>query len=696
MRRWIGLFAAFAVVGAIVLVTVAAIGRSRFPTDDSGRVGLAVFPFRTTGNLGSEWSEGAPDLLTIALEGTPNLRIVDPWPLWRPLRPAAASPPTPPEVQEATQLAQTAGAHRFLLGSVIPTGNQVEAVLRLYQVGRAEPMDVITVGVAADELATLVREAAVRVLARVWGPRRPTNLPSELDFDATQSPDALKAYLSAKEAMRVGQIDSANAAIDRSLALDSTFVLAIVEAVSIKSWALSSQGLTYRGLIELLARAEPYEEGLNERTRLRLEATRASVRTDGPTAIAAARQILRLDPLDYNATATLEFYERVYGWQIEPPVFGDVSLAERVVQLDSTQVTALSVRSHLAMAAGDSLDQQLQLRRLLAVDTTSSVARSTLLGLRAVLASDSEFERMMTSVDTVPIRELRGMARFLRTARVMRFERLLEVLETSRDPATRQAMVTERLRWNLARGWPERVRWDIESGIYEENSFYRTAQRYLVAADLAGMGDSELAADAVRDLMEYVPADSARAQFQVKPVWWTGWLIGAWHAQAGDTTIARTWIDAIGTLPAGGTSEDYVGSLQSDIEARLSYRRGDGESALEQAERAFHLWTIHTENTVEAFAEPTMRLHLAHLHNENDQPDAARAVLSSMVPPYAWFGFLTARASYELGILEAARGESDVARHHFERAQAMWTDGGPAAEAWAERVDSRISELGGT
>jgi hypothetical protein len=65
---------------------------------------------------------------------------------------------------------------------------------------------------------------------------------SGIDFAATRSPEALKAYIAARDALRRGAIDSANTAIDRAVGLDSTFVLALVEAIAIKSWASTCAG----------------------------------------------------------------------------------------------------------------------------------------------------------------------------------------------------------------------------------------------------------------------------------------------------------------------------------------------------------------------------------------------------------------------------------------------------------------------
>jgi hypothetical protein len=259
----------------------------------------------------------------------------------------------------------------------------VELALRLYQTGRSEPIGVSSIQAETSGLSDAVREAALLTLTEVWGPLRPRDLPAELGFDVTQSPEAMKAYLAAKEAMRRGLFDSANVAIDRAIALDSTFAIALVEAVSIKSWLLSSQGQQYIGLLELLERAEPYAESPNERTRLRLRANLASVRTDGAAAIEATQRILQIDPLDYLANVNLEYYRRAQGWQLGPPQPGGREAAERVFLMDSVQVPALLIRAWWAVSLGDTADQRIQLGRLRRLAGDSSVPRHRIRALEA-------------------------------------------------------------------------------------------------------------------------------------------------------------------------------------------------------------------------------------------------------------------------------------------------------------------------
>jgi len=695
VSRYLQLVGAFTVAALIVLSTAGAVSHIRYPSSNAdGSVGLAIFPLRVAGDAGDEWSEGAADLLATALDGAPSLRVVDPWSLWSSLRPDAGAAARVPDRPEAERLAEESGAHRFLLGSVVPTGATLEVALRLYRVGRSEPMDVFAVSSTADGMADAVREAAVRILARVWGPLRPPDIPAELDFDATQSPEALKAYLAAKDAMRRGMVDSANSAIDRSLALDSTFVLATVEAILIKSWGLSLRGQPFTGFVELLARAEPFEHNLNERSRLRLEGMRASLRTDGPGAISAANHLLALDSLDYDANAKLEYYRRAYGWQLTPPEYGSRALAERVVRLDSTQVPALSAREWWAIALQDTADERAQLERLTRADTSGVVGRATVRSLRALLADSVQFERMLPELASLPREEFVQLLRQLRVGDPARYRRLLEVVTPLGAPNHSLAF-GEVLRSWIANGWATKVDSVLEAGTYPEDRRIdqATMEMLIVAADLAGLEDPVAGRKAMTSLTRYIPVDSALAYFGRRPVWSAGWLMGAWHAQLGDTAIARRWVDALGTLPAGGTSEDYRGALQSDIEARLAARRGDRDGAITLERAAMKLWTIHADNDFESSPSPQMRLNLALLLRDAGQREEGEALLSSLVPPTTWLGPVTVRAQYELGVLAAGRGEVEAATTHFERALRLLGDSGPAASAWAQRARAGLDAL---
>jgi hypothetical protein len=84
-RQWPG-------VAALGVLLLAGAGyatitsRARNVVIDDNRTVVAVFPFRATVAPAAQWSEAIADLLATALEGTPGVRVADPWSLWRGLR----------------------------------------------------------------------------------------------------------------------------------------------------------------------------------------------------------------------------------------------------------------------------------------------------------------------------------------------------------------------------------------------------------------------------------------------------------------------------------------------------------------------------------------------------------------------------------------------------------------------------------
>ncbi|NIR42831.1 MAG: hypothetical protein GWN99_03055 [Gemmatimonadetes bacterium] len=677
----------------LVVAVLAAIGGyltgkriARPALGEDGRVGLAVFPFRQTGAAVEGWSEGLADLLATALDGTQGIRVTDPWSLWRDLRPEPSGRARAPSPEEADRLALTAGAHHFLLGSIVGSGESLNVNVRVYAVGEREPIDAFVYPGAEHRLSDIVQRLAVETIRRVWPREDRPNVP-ELDRYATHSADALKAYLDAKAAMRRGQVDSANAAIDRALAADSTFALALLEAARIKSWAQYMKGEFFTGLQELAEKAVEHSDSLSERNRLRAKAMLASIRTDGAAAAEATHRIIEIDSTDFAAWDDLSYYHLVYGWQYGAGPSDALAAAERLVRLDSTYVPGLARRASLSASLGDADDIRLQIARLRAADTTNVLIRGSLLGLRAVLADDSVFAETEIEAATAPPRVWITVLRDLRRIHPDRAESLLRRLQEIASPGRPQwTAEAEHARLLLAEGRTGEVYSAIESGEYRVWELWKHLHRFNVAATLVGVSDSAAARKSAQWLAEYIPPDSALAYFETRPVWWTGWLVGAYHAAFGDSMVTREWQRVIGTLPEGGTPLDYRGALQRDLEARLAVRRGDLTEGLAQAKRAFDLWSIHTENDWEAAVSPQMRFHLALLYEANDQPDSAEALYASLVPPTTWMGFLTTRAAFELGELAEARGDHAAAARHYRLALSYWDRGGPEVASWRERA----------
>jgi len=88
-----------------------------------------------------------------------------------------------------------------------------------------------------------------------------------------------------------------------------------------------------------------------------------------------------------------------------------------------------------------------------------------------------------------------------------------------------------------------------------------------------------------------------------------------------------------------------------------------------------------------------MRLHLALLLRMAGRPDSAAALLRSLVPPTTWMGFITARASLELGEIAADRGDLAAAIHYYRGALALWERGGPEVAEWRRRAQAALRRV---
>ncbi len=88
-----------------------------------------------------------------------------------------------------------------------------------------------------------------------------------------------------------------------------------------------------------------------------------------------------------------------------------------------------------------------------------------------------------------------------------------------------------------------------------------------------------------------------------------------------------------------------------------------------------------------------MRLNLALLLQDAGQRPEAVALLSSLVPPTTWMGFLTGRADFELGRLAAREHDGEAAMLHLGRALALWAEGGPDVSAWVVQARAELDSM---
>jgi len=455
------------------------------------------------------------------------------------------------------------------------------------------------------------------------------------------------------------------------------------------------RGEPYANLRSLAERAVRLSDSLPDRQRSRARAMLAAIDTRGRDAADALDRILTLDSLDHQAWTLLAYVRSVYGWQYGATERDAVDAVEHALRLDSTNVPNLANRVHLAVATNDVAEVERQVARVRAVDSSSAIARGTLHGIEAILATDAEFPAIVDRLASASTPDWIGVFRVLREYRMDRAELLAaRAMRETGAPLARVAM------GGLVQLYAAEGRWRLIDSLQRAHvfdqvtNFDRLLLRETVGAAISGTADEDRGRAAAAALAVGRSPDSARAQFERQPVWLEGWLIGAYHAMYGDTTLARRWQVALRALPRGGSPPEYNAALDADIEARLAGRRGDRALALEQARRAYGLWTVHTENQYEFLPEPAIRFNLALLLRAARESHDAGELFRSLVPPTTWMGFYTPRAALELAELEEASGNRANARRYYLTALRSWEQGDSTIAPFRDRARRGLTRVG--
>ena len=652
---------------------------------------VAVFPFRASGPEAGSLGEGIADLLAATMDGTVGLTVSDPGGLWRSLR-RGDGPMQAPGLDEALALAREAGVPTVVLGSLTAVGGRLDLSTRVYA-RDGSLRATLTASAPADSLPSLVNRMAIDVVAAVWERDTLPTVPV-IERLATQSVDALQAYLEGKRLKRLGRYEDAEASLQQAVTLDSTFALAQMELFDVRSMVLFLNAQPFVGLTEIVDRAMRYRDRLTLRNRLRVEAMRAMDETNGVQAASLVERILEIDSLDVDALHQRAFVYLRDGWQLDKTEDEVVAAYRRVAEVDSMSILAQATLAWLAVLHDDRDGADRAMARLRALDTLGAFAQGRLAALRLVDARPGDRDALLSAIAASPAPVVFTALRDLRQLRPVLAERLLTLLMADSMPVFHQ---------RIGQGARAQL-WIAEGRIAAVDSLVRAGRldvvrqrvnRMLLGAFLMGVGDSAAARRAAAELTAFAPADSLAAYLDSRQeVWATGWAVGAYAATQGDTAEARVWQQAIAALPAGDTPWDWRGSLAADIEARLAVRRGDAVAAEREAQRAYDAWSIHSGYVGEADPEPSMRFHLAAILRAQGVADRAAGLLQSFGEPHTWMGFFTARAALELGELREREGRDEEAIRHYRTAEQLWSLGEPAVvEPWLARVRDGLARL---
>jgi len=215
---------------AVAGVTLALLGAALFSYSQRGKGNeldpdlIAVAPFTVLDPSLALWREGMVDVLARKLDGAGRLRAVPPSLTVRRFEGLA-------DASSAEALGRATGAGLALYGSLFAQGRdsaRIEATLYDVQ-GRRKISEVVFVD-ATSQLARLTDSATVLLLKDLGrGVPRLSSL-------TTASLPALKEYLQGEQFFRRSAWDSAAAHYERSVTLDTSFVLSLYRLTSVYGW----------------------------------------------------------------------------------------------------------------------------------------------------------------------------------------------------------------------------------------------------------------------------------------------------------------------------------------------------------------------------------------------------------------------------------------------------------------------------
>ena len=247
-----GAVAAMALVG--VAMAVGTRGSTAPAALDANLV--AVAPFDALGPGLDLWREGFVDLLSRNLDGAGPLRTVSPTVVIN--RWAGRADPL-----SATELGRVTGAGLAVYGTLVGAGaDSVRLSASILNVGTGQTLGEVQLRGDARRMDALSDSLSVALL-RELGRSRPIAAVRAATLRGTSLP-ALKTFLEGERYYRRGAYDSAAAAYKRTLAIDSTFVPALVHLAT-SLWWKGGEETEYRGY---LLRAGALNHGLPQRDSL--------------------------------------------------------------------------------------------------------------------------------------------------------------------------------------------------------------------------------------------------------------------------------------------------------------------------------------------------------------------------------------------------------------------------------------------
>ena len=198
--------------------------------------GIAIVPFKVSGEELEVWREGMVDLLSTNLDGMGGYRTIDSRTVmarWR----EVVGDEVAPDLDASLRAAGETGARYAVVGSAVGVGESLRLVAEVYDLADGREIGSGQVEGDPDEILTLVDQLSLetmRALLAGGGEELASN--RNLANLTTPSLPALRAYLEGERHYRRAEFAQAVEAYERAIGEDSIFALALYRISDAYGW----------------------------------------------------------------------------------------------------------------------------------------------------------------------------------------------------------------------------------------------------------------------------------------------------------------------------------------------------------------------------------------------------------------------------------------------------------------------------
>jgi tetratricopeptide (TPR) repeat protein len=677
-----------AAAALMVIVIGGALWLSRDVTVDRAvavdRTAVAVMPFAVGGEDSIGLRDGMVNLLSTVLDGTGNLRAVDPYVVIAETRRSDRNSSDP---SDARHLAAQMGARWFIIGDALLFGRRTRLSATLYdESGRvtvrseAEFSDENNLVEAIDELARGLLTDQFGLKGGEWAGVAATT---------TESVSALKAFLRGERAMQAFRLSEARDAYREAVQDDSSFALAWYGLVGADWYAdVLEKTKWYR-------RAVRHSEGLPERIQKVLLASVLAYDGDRDEAERLLREVVREYPDDAQAWFNLgeiQFHSAILRGQyqnIARPAL------ERAARLDPEN---LEIRFHLAdMALGglrfEEADSLISL--FPTDDPIGRDLREQFVNRRRFLATNTAEERRVlldeARVSGIPLEGVSGSS-IRRRLGLAAAEQIAEYMSGREDidPIRRVTFQRHALEYRLWRtGQWRAVREDLNKPWEGWENYPELHSWYLALSPLGPVLTEEL--DDLKELLIKRHETWDFSEFQI----WKGqedvtlyYLLATLSLKMGDRDETDRYRERlIEATPQGqiGFGRGFLNSLES----LMAGADGDFDRAEAKARLAKFPWWLHAGD--DWFTGRIQIRHmLADMLQQRGRFEEALLLIDSLDRAHGMYqvpSYLYRAQCYE------GLGDAEKAVEYYTRFVDHWNDADPELQPMVNEARAGLERL---